>query len=321
MLNRKSLLMLSGIIIALTPAIVTAETCSTLPECSDLGFTYTSDQCGTLKKLKCPFDDDSYFCSGNPCNSVTVYPSTEVCTEYCEEDSNVCVAKRKLTCTELMSKNNCTKYANGSTISGTITGDICLLGTVTQATGYSSSLKFTKATVYDAGLRWPEACESEMTGRAKLDLNYASIESYAYFYTDIETSSTITYAPSNPWSATFGGNSTIRIEYQGNTVWMGTLNLSFYTYDSDYETESTVLFYCSGASDSQWSPTSCDLNISNDYEYAKVNICTYDSAYSFAQTCSSGTCYGEANATCNESEYSSDMCTINDSSVCDNYYY
>lgn len=284
----------------LLPISVAADTCSTLPSCASIGFTYSAADCGKLKKLKCPFGD-AYFCSGNNCKSVSV-SSTEKCTKYCEEDKNVCVEKRPMTCSELLLANNCQRYNNGSTISGTISRDICLFGTVKQSTGYGSSLTFTQMTAYDAGKRW-SVCESEMTGRAKLDLNYASITNYATFYTDLDLDS-ITYSPqgsSQNWSASFYGNTRIRVTWQGSTVWTGSLNLNFSgNYSTGTKTKNKVVIGCVPVGD-RWRPSECNVNINTSY--ADVTYCgMIDNSYSPVMCGSGGydsTCYGENKITCN----------------------
>lgn len=290
----------------LIPVTVAADTCSTLPKCADIGFTYTADDCGKLKKLKCPFGD-AYFCSGSNCKSVSLNANTEVCTKWCEEDKNVCVEKRPMTCSELLSKNNCTRYNNGATISGTISRDICLFGTVKQGTGYSSTPDFTQMIAWDAGLRWP-VCESEMTGRAKLDLNYAKITNHASFYTDVEIDQ-ISYSPQGStynWSANFYGNTTLRVTWQGSTVWTGDLGLYFsgrYDGAGNYtKTTNKVTINCEGASDSQWNPTECNVNISA--YYADVTYCGTSTS---SNMCGSynGSCYGEPKITCQTDYYGS----------------
>jgi hypothetical protein len=57
----------------LTPFQASAETCSSLPSCSDLGFVYTATQCDEdgLKKIKCPFGN-YYFCSKAACTGYTL---------------------------------------------------------------------------------------------------------------------------------------------------------------------------------------------------------------------------------------------------------
>lgn len=40
---------------------INAQTCGATPDCATLGFTYTTAQCGSLAKIKCPFAD-AYFC-------------------------------------------------------------------------------------------------------------------------------------------------------------------------------------------------------------------------------------------------------------------
>lgn len=297
MLNYKYILAAGTAI--LIPVTVAADTCSTLPSCADIGFTYSATDCGTLKKLKCPFGD-AYFCSGSNCKSVSLNANTEVCTKYCEEDKNVCVEKRPMTCSELLSKNNCTRYNNGATIFGTISRDICLFGTVKQGTGYSSTPDFTQMTVWDAGLRWP-VCESEMTGRAKLDLSYANITNFATFYTDLELDS-ITYSPqgsSQNWSANFYGNTKLRVNWQGNSAWSGELHLSFAgRYDNAsgkyIKTTNGVTINCQGASNSSWNPTQCNVSIS--HHYADVVYCGMSSSSNMCG--SSGSCYGEPKINC-----------------------
>ena len=37
--------------------------CDDVPDCAEIGFPYTASQCGNHEMLKCPFDDDHYFCS------------------------------------------------------------------------------------------------------------------------------------------------------------------------------------------------------------------------------------------------------------------
>lgn len=305
----------------LLPASVAADTCSTLPSCESIGFTYSAADCGTLKKLKCPFGD-AYFCSGSNCKSVSV-SSTEKCTKYCEEDKNICVEKRAMTCSELLSANNCTRYNHNSTISGTISRDICVFGTVKQATGYGSSLTFTQMNVYDAGLRFP-VCESEMTGRAKLDLGSVSITNYASFYTDLDIDN-ITYDPagsSRNWSANFYGNTRIRVTWQGNTVWSGTLRLNFqgrYNNGTTTKTTNEVVIGCVPVGD-RWRPSTCDVDIS--HYAADVTYCgMIDSNY--GGMCGSGgsdtTCYGEVNINCDEGGYES-TCKESAYGYC-NYYW
>ncbi|MBQ7285551.1 MAG: hypothetical protein IJW72_04800 [Alphaproteobacteria bacterium] len=329
MVNYKYIL--AAVTAVLLPASVAADVCKELPTCDSLGFTYTATDCGTLKKLKCPFGD-AYFCSGNNCKSVSV-SSTEKCTKYCAEDTNVCIEKRAMTCSELLSANNCTRYNHNSTISGTISKDICLFGTVKQATGYGSSLTFTQMKAYDAGKRFP-VCESEMTGRAKLDLGYISITNYVYFHTDVDIDS-VTYSPqgsSRNWSAYFYGNTNITAEWQSSTSWSGTLHLGFFSeYDSatqEYEqTTNKVNIRCVASSSSQWSPSSCDVSI-DAMDGAYVEYCGYvdtSSGMCYDGSGYNSGCYGEVNINCyGYSEYDSNSESCKDLNenygYCDMYY-
>lgn len=309
MVNYKYILAAGAVV--LLPASVAADVCGVLPTCDSLGFTYSATDCGTLKKLKCPFGD-AYFCSGNNCKSVSV-GSTEKCTKYCEEDKNVCVEKRAMTCSELLTANNCTRKNNGAILSGTISKDICVFGTVT-----GSSVNFTQVSVWDAGQRFP-ACESEMTGRAKLDLSSASITNHAYFYTDLDLDY-INYSPqSSTWSADFYGNTNIRINWRSSTTWSGDLSLYFSKYwgaDTDETPTNKVVVDCVAAGSSQWSPSTCNVEIFNDE--TNVTYCgqvTSDgSCYNGSDI--SGTCYGQVDITCNDDGSESGTCTDDGAGWC-----
>ncbi len=299
MVNYKHILAVGTAV--LLPASVAAVPCGQLPTCDSLGFTYSAADCGTLKKLKCPFGD-AYFCSGSNCKSVSV-SNTEKCTKYCEEDKNVCVEKRAMTCSELLNAFDCYRYNHNSTISGTISKDICVFGTVTQATGYSSSLTFTQMTVWDAGKRFP-ACESEMTGRAKLDLRSASITNYATFRTDLDLDS-ITYSPQNSaqrWNAAFFGNTNIKVTYASSRTWSGQLNISFYGTNDTNRTENQVVIECEPAG-TRWSPSTCDISIDN--WNADVTYCSYlgSSINNCDDGSSDSTCYADIDITCGMDDY------------------
>jgi hypothetical protein len=75
----------------LTPLSASAETCTSLPSCSDLGFVYTAAQCDEdgLKKIKCPFGD-YYFCSKITCTgySLTSCPANGNCS-VCASGTNI----------------------------------------------------------------------------------------------------------------------------------------------------------------------------------------------------------------------------------------
>lgn len=305
MFNYKSTLALGTML--LLPFSVFADTCATLPKCADLGFVNTADECGSLKKLKCPFGD-AYFCSTNNCKSVKV-GTLEKCTEYCADDKNVCVAKRAFTCAEALNHYCGYKiYEDGATISGTITGTICLKGTVTQATGYGSSLTFTQATVYDAGLLY-DACEAEMTGRAKLDLNYVDIEGGSFFV-DVDIANSSFYPSSSKVAPSFFGNSDITVYYYADTVWSNAYSPYFGIggYGPD-EAESVLRVYCEGGSTSQWSPAYCRVYVSNTYNYHKITVCGIRGSNS-SSACSSGTCFNEFDVQCNGQSNPSEMCSI-----------
>ncbi|MBE6453514.1 MAG: hypothetical protein E7017_01335 [Alphaproteobacteria bacterium] len=324
MFNYKSTLALGTML--LLPFSVFADTCATLPKCADLGFVNTADECGKLAKLKCPFDDTSYFCSTNNCKSVSV-GGYEVCTEYCAEDKNVCVGKRAMTCDEALKKTcNYRIYDDGDTISGTITEPICIKGTVKQASGYGNSLKFVGATIWDAGKLY-DACKTEMGNtKAKLELSYVTLENNVTFYTDVDISTVYFYPnSSNYWSASFYGDSRISVYYQSNSTWSNALYLNFGSYygadEEEDEHTSIVKVYCDGGSDSQWNPAKCSVGANNYYENHAVTLC--GQIYSSSSCGSSGTCYKELDLTCNGQENSSEMCTIAEngySGTCSTYW-
>ena len=248
----------------LLPVSVAADTCGTLPSCASIGFTYSAADCGNLKKLKCPFGD-AYFCSGSDCKSVSVNPKTEKCTKYCESDKNICVEKRAMTCSELLTANSCTRYNDGATISGNISRDICVFGTVKQSTGtWNNSLTFTQTTVWDAGKRWA-ACESEMKGRAKLDLRSITIVNSTTFRTDVDIDN-ITYNPQSiRWNAVFYGNTRIHVNWQTVSSWSGEPSLQFLgerntATGDDTITTNEVSVSCTG-SGSTWPTAACDTRI------------------------------------------------------------
>lgn len=77
MLNYKYLLLAGGLSLALIPENGRADTCSTLPNCTDIGFVVSagslSSKCSGKTYLKCPFGE-YYFCS-----------ETQAATKTCQE--------------------------------------------------------------------------------------------------------------------------------------------------------------------------------------------------------------------------------------------
>lgn len=301
----------------LLPVSVAADTCGTLPSCASIGFTYSAADCGNLKKLKCPFGD-AYFCSGSDCKSVSVNPKTEKCTKYCESDKNICVEKRAMTCSELLSANSCTRYNDGATIRGNISRDICVFGTVKQATGTNSSLTFTQTTVWDAGKRWA-ACKSEMKGRAKLDLGSITIENGTSFYTDVDINN-ITYSPqSERWNAHFYGNTRIHVTWRPSSSWVGALSLYFSgIYNtSTGEVEKTineVSVSCEAIGD-RYRPSICEVSIN-----PSIAEVTYCGQVVDAPGCNGG-CYGEVEFNCDGVSGDPDSTCKKKNSGCTTYWY
>lgn len=304
MLNYKYMLLAGGLSLAVIPGNAAADTCSTLPNCADIGFTYTAAQCGALKKLKCPFGD-AYFCSGNNCNSVSV-GTFEVCTKYCEDDRNVCVEKRAATCKEYIQKVNGVQVADGATISGTQTKNLYLMGTVKNSTSWGSSLKFAKIWVYDAADI--PACKEEMGGKTGfLDVSSLSIDTNANF--DVKTNiDYISFYPNgNYWSASFYKDTNIGVNFSANRTWATELSLYFSgTYNSDTgdytKTNNNVRINCSGSDGDSWNPSQCNVNINLDN--AEASICKeYDGEYVEINLSCNGYNDDGSEATCNEDDY------------------
>ena len=301
----------------LLPVSVAADTCGTLPSCASIGFTYSAADCGNLKKLKCPFGD-AYFCSGSDCKSVSVDPKTEKCTKYCESDKNICVEKRAMTCSELLTANSCTRYNDGATISGNISRDICVFGTVKQATGMNSSLTFTQTTVWDAGKRWA-ACKSEMKGTAKLDLGSIKIANNAVFYPAVDIDNIeYTSSTSQNWSADFYGNTRIHVNYRPSSVQSSVLNLHFIgewnIANSNYnKTTNEVSISCYPQTNYSGATSRCDVGI-----YEQGADVTYCGMVDYSSCSNSSMCRGQVNFNCSRTPFGS--CTERSGS-CTTYWY
>ena len=207
--------------------------CEPVPDCSAIGFAYTSAECGSLKKLKCPFDDRSYFCSKSDCNQVTYNSTTQYCTKYCADTPSMCVEAKYKTCdttadTGLFALNNgvvgTLHKANtkiSSSYNNIITGSHYLLGPVTL----DSSAYMQNVHIYNAGQEYPNNCASSMNGKPSLSSNYLYLTGDNIFRADI-TFNNVPYNSSNPWSAQFYGNTNIKIKFTPHPSYPNTINLT-----------------------------------------------------------------------------------------------
>ncbi len=155
---------------ALFPLNLAAEAnCDPTPSCADIGFPFTATQCGAIKKLKCPFSDDFFFCSITDCNQVTVNALTQYCSEYCQDTPSMCVRAASRPCTS--TGNGLFATQPDHTSPGTllqsnaspnsIGGNTYLLGPVTTSNVHS-------ATVYSAGEQFNANCAASMNGTPEL---------------------------------------------------------------------------------------------------------------------------------------------------------
>ncbi len=229
-----------------------AQQCVQAPSCAELGYTDSVADCTDNGVLYCPFDKSKVFCR--------------------QEDGSC-----ERTCDELLAENNCLRYNDGDTIRGTFHQDICLFGTVT-----GSSVTLNRATVWDAGKRWP-VCESEMNGRAKLDLTTLSIRGTAIFHTDVDIDR-ISYTRSQHWSAEFHGNTRMQVLIESDFSYTPALELDFYgeldeTGTSYKKTTNEISLICS---------PECNANLSGRCEvdiYQQGADVTYCSKYAGGGSC------------------------------------
>lgn len=203
--------------LCLTPSLLLAETCGTLPQCSSLGFTVSKADLGTkcknVSSLKCPFDD-YYFCSEQriTCAAGSYLPEgTTVCKNctgdtYSAEGATSCTAcpsgkvansthtacENPLTCEQRVAKagGKLVTESNYQYISGLITTDLYLADTFS----FTKDITLANADIYEAYASFSE-CRNDpnmyenvafyMDGTLQVQSgsNYVRI----YPYTQIET--------------------------------------------------------------------------------------------------------------------------------------
>lgn len=182
------IILAGGTVISCYPVLLWADTCTSLPSCTDLGFSVPkanlTSVCSNKTYLKCPFGD-FYFCSsvddGCP-EYVTVNSSLEVCTKLCPNNSSKCLEKRAITCSEAVRNANgvLIKPSSPGSICGTKTQTLYLTGPI-KATCGSTSPEFIGVRVLPASQLPP--CQAEMEGEASLEItSSATIKNTASFY-------------------------------------------------------------------------------------------------------------------------------------------
>lgn len=203
--------------LCLTPSLLLAETCGTLPQCSSLGFTVSKADLGTkcknVSSLKCPFDD-YYFCSEQriTCAAGSYLPEgTTVCKNctgdtYSAEGATSCTAcpsgkvansthtacENPLTCEQRVAKagGKLVTESNYQSISGLITTDLYLADTFS----FRKDITLANADIYEAYASFSE-CRNDpnmyenvafyMDGTLQVQNGSRFVDIYPY--TQIET--------------------------------------------------------------------------------------------------------------------------------------
>ncbi len=295
-----------GVVMACYPLLLQAETCGSLPNCPNLGFTVPQSDLSTTCKdktyLKCPFGD-YYFCSAvdDGCPTfVTVDPSTEVCTQYCPKNSSKCLTKRTISCSEAVSKANGTLVTPTSGgVCGTITRNLYLTGPVKGNCTYQTP-EYIQMSVYSADTLAP--CRSEMKGEASLEMSSLRIKNSATF--NVKTKINYIYFSNYEGSITFGADADIRnIEGYAQTSWIRTISIYVHG-DYGKPTQAKIGLSCGGdcSSSSSWYPPTCNFQINGHYSQV-----TYGNTY---YSGGGGGCQAEVSCsgysgdfTCTKSDY------------------
>lgn len=214
------------------PSLSFAEAnCDPLPDCTDIGFVYTASQCGNLKKLKCPFDDEYYFCSKSDCTQVTFNSTTQYCASYCSDTPTMCVAANYKSCDSsglFATSNGVGKlHTANSTFSAPssnrMTGNHYFLGDASA----SNSAYFQSVTFKSARGSYPNNCPSGKLNPKVTVSSYLYMTGYCSFYTDVDFKY-LQYSPSNSPSLYFYGNTDLGIMYSNtSSMYSNTVTLVF----------------------------------------------------------------------------------------------
>ncbi|MBR2300253.1 MAG: hypothetical protein IJ870_06775 [Alphaproteobacteria bacterium] len=208
--------------------------CDDLPSCTSIGFIYSSSECGSLSKLKCPFGN-YYFCSKSACTQVSLNTTTEYCTAYCSDTPSMCISKSYKSCSTtcsnglFCSSNSVGKlHEAGSTISSSssnyITGKHYLYGDITQ----TSPTYFQNAQIYSARKSYPLNCSSgTMYPKLKANSVYLS-GSNNTFEVNVDFGNIEYDSQYNAWNASFNGKENkLNITFRASTLTSNFIPLNF----------------------------------------------------------------------------------------------
>ena len=277
------IILAGGAVISCYPVLLWADTCTSLPSCTDLGFSVPkanlTSVCSNKTYLKCPFGD-FYFCSsvddGCP-DYVTVNSDLEVCTKLCPNNSSKCLEKRPITCSEAVRNANgdLIKHSSPGSICGTKTRNLYLTGPIKTTCSGGTSPEFISVSVFPASKLPP--CQAEMEGEASLELtSSATIKNTAYFY--VPTKINVLYFDNHQGSVTFLSDAEVRtIQGYAQSSYIRHINIAASNPDQNNPINVKLGLYCS-----------C-MNTGSGYNKPKCNFIIH-SIYSNVNYYYSGEC-------------------------------
>lgn len=264
------IILAGGTVISCYPVLLWADTCTSLPSCTDLGFSVPkanlTSVCSNKTYLKCPFGD-FYFCSsvddGCP-DYVTVNSSLEVCTKLCPNNSSKCLEKRPITCSEAVRNANgvLIKPSSPGSICGTKTQTLYLTGPIKTNCG-STSPEFIGVRVLPASQLPP--CQAEMEGEASLELTRsATIKNSASFY--VPTKINVLYFDNYQGSVSFHSDAEVRsIQGYAQTSYMRSINITAASPDYNNSPNVKLGLSCSCFAAPGYSKPKCNFHIMSLY--------------------------------------------------------
>ena len=277
------IILAGGTVISCYPVLLWADTCTSLPSCTDLGFSVPkanlTSVCSNKTYLKCPFGD-FYFCStvddGCP-DYVTVNSALEVCTKWCPNNSSKCLEKRAITCSEAVSNANgvLIKPSSPGSICGTKTKNLYLTGPIKATCSGTAKTEFIQISVFPASKLPP--CQAEMEGEASLEItSSATIKNTAQFY--VPTKLSYLSFDNYQGSVTFTSDAEVRsIQGYAQSSYTRHINIAASSPDQNNPSNVKLGLYCS-----------C-MNTGSGYNKPKCNFIIH-SIYSNVNYYYSGEC-------------------------------